>query len=199
MKKKITLLLFTLGIVFILYFLLLPEHEQLATQSSKIKNKVTAVLSGKDQDTVVDEKKDHLAPVIAITMPPIETIRVERFGRELLGEGRTLFANNERALTLINRYNEKWIEVLQEDQLRFHPHDTQVKIVPKQSYIQLEGSDKGRLVEDVLVTTHFPDGKTDTFMAKVDSESGNIIEAYGGRISEGPKARTPLYPSGELQ
>jgi hypothetical protein len=110
---------------------------------------------------------------------------VHLFGREVVGakdsEDFKVIQDLAEDLQIVNTYNREWKDFVMKEQMKHHPLDTKVTVATQESLIQLEGSGKGRLIEVALITTQFPDGRRYSFSAKVDSESGRIIETWGRR------------------
>ncbi|MBF0205480.1 MAG: hypothetical protein HQK53_01190 [Oligoflexia bacterium] len=125
----------------------------------------------------------------AIEREDVGDIHPIAYGRMVIGENLPPTLTFSQ-IKLVNYYNKDWKKNLEEESLRFHPPYTQVKVESKQSLIQIVGPREklghyyGRLIELVVVNTKFFNGLVQAFSARVDSESGKIIESWGGNIFE---------------
>jgi hypothetical protein len=84
---------------------------------------------------------------------------------------------------------------------RFSPKGTVVIFEKKASLLKItttENRHQGRFIEQVIITTKHPQGRTYSFSANVDSETGHIIQTWDKTIHDWPPQRDFFSPSGTL-
>lgn len=107
-----------------------------------------------------------------------------REDRVLIGDiQKKNYSDEDVPLSMINKINPNWKDVLGHELIRFQHNDTKVMIKEEFSIIQIQ-NEKGRYAEQVVVTYVLKNGATNSFRALVDSETGSILETWDKTIHE---------------
>ncbi len=109
---------------------------------------------------------------------------LQREDRVLIGEIQKKDYQDENVeLSMINKINPHWKEILGQEMLRFQNVDAKVMIKEEFPIIQIQKGE-GQYVEQVIITYLYSDGKIESFRALIDSESGKILETWDKTIRE---------------
>ncbi len=98
----------------------------------------------------------------------------------------------------INKFNEDWMELLEENLLKFQEPSTKVKISHQESIIFSQYG-KSRLAEKVVVQYLIHNQMVSSFNAYVDSQTGEIIGLPWGRTVSEKKFMPKIKPSGVIK
>ncbi len=85
-----------------------------------------------------------------------------------------LSPSNKKILSFTNKKNERWMDLAQDNLLRFQEPTTKVKIVPLEGVIFSQNG-KAKLAEKILVSYTNQSGLVSSFNVYVDSETGKMI------------------------
>lgn len=173
------------------------QEERLSNLEQKVSEQKKKFQSGEE----LKENEDNQNKV-SLTLPKDKEKRESTFlGRKVIGpnlEEIDKILETKGLLQMVNSYNFQWKKKLRDEILKFHPEGTLVEITVLDSYIQYEGSGKGRFVEKVMATTITLDGHKISFEGKIDSEGGEVIEAIGGTLCNRDKSIEKPILSGML-
>jgi hypothetical protein len=147
MKNKIKYLL--LIIPLFLFFLFYQK-----TEKGLSKNKLTGEKNPVQLDLVKDSKDNQ----------------INDFKRQII----YLSPANKKIISFINKKNERWLDLAQDNLLKFQEPSTKVKIVPLEGVI-FSKYGKAQLAEKILVSYINQNGLISSFNAYVDSETGRMI------------------------
>ncbi|MBF0300737.1 MAG: hypothetical protein HQK51_18630 [Oligoflexia bacterium] len=125
-------------------------------------------------------------------------LKVVRYGRRVLGLGVDRFKNDNKKLFMVNNYSEEWLDRLKSELKNSNNNKTRFSIEVEDSFIQLESNGLGRFVERVIISTTLSDGSSNSFSAKIDSETGKIIETWHANIFEFNEPKQIIQPSGTM-
>ena len=155
----------------------------------------------KELDTArVPTLKREIAAEQGSTAPSDEEISAEHKAKIiadnhfLLREERVLigdiqkrnYQDEDTLLEMTNKINPNWKDILGHELIRFQTEDTKVMIKEEFPIIQIS-NEKGRYVNQVIVTYIEKDGMTNSYRALVDSETGSVIETWDKTIHENLK------------
>ena len=115
-----------------------------------------------------------------------------RDNRILMGEADKKYEDENAQLSMVNRFNPKWKDIMGNALMRFQPEETKLMVKEEVPVIKIEGG-KGRLLEQVTITYLQKEGMRSSFKALVDSETGSIVETWDRTIHENTRK-----PRGEL-
>ena len=119
-------------------------------------------------------------------------------GRKIMGEDYILKTKTPEITVFLNEKSDDWTEKTASEILRFHDDDTELFIEHKKELIIL-GPKGARYVEQAVLTFVGPN-KRKGFSALIDSQTGKIIQAWGGDITENyGKRRGSRSPSAEAE
>jgi hypothetical protein len=107
------------------------------------------------------------------------------------------YEDENTPLEMMNKINPKWKNILGHELLRFQNNGTKVLIKEEFSIIQIK-EDKGRYVEQVIITYVLKNGSVNSYRALIDSDTGSIVETWDKTIHERPNNnKLILTPSSE--
>ena len=105
---------------------------------------------------------------------------------------------SKKITTFTNKKNDQWMNLLENNLLKFQEPSTSVKIVHLEGIIFSE-YDKARLAEKVLVSYSDQNGLISSFNAYVDSQTGQIIGLPWNKTVVENKNWPKLQPSGVIK
>ncbi len=91
-------------------------------------------------------------------------------------------ANSIDRLTIINRVNPKWRELLANNLLRYQPEDSKVIITNEHSVLKLIEKNRAQNLEHVLINYILANGRTSSFEGYADSESGELLKTWNREV-----------------
>jgi hypothetical protein len=103
----------------------------------------------------------------------------------------------KKRTTFINKKNDKWMDFLEENLLRFQDPTIKLKITHIEGVIFYQ-NEKSRLAEKVLVSFLNPNGLVSSFNAYVDPENGHIIGVPWNKTVVENKNFPNFSPSGVI-
>ena len=103
----------------------------------------------------------------------------------------------KKRTTFINKKNDKWMDFLEENLLRFQDPTVRIKITHLEGVIFYQ-DEKSRLAEKVLVSFFNSNGLVSSFNAYVDPENGQLVGLPWNRTVVENKNFPKLYPSGYI-
>ena len=116
---------------------------------------------------------------IASTSPSI----LQRENRILLGEVDPKYEDEATTLEMINSPKPNWKELMGAELMRFQSEGTKVMVKEEFSIIKITDN-KGRYIEQVIISYIVPNGKRNSFKAFVDSETGAVLDTWDNTIHE---------------
>ncbi len=103
--------------------------------------------------------------------------------RILTGEVDPKYEDSSTPLKMINEPKKNWKELMGHELMKFQVDGTKVMVKEEFSIIKIT-DDKGRYIEQVIVSYLVPNGKRNSFKAFVDSETGAVLETWDNTIHE---------------
>ena len=171
MRKKIKylLLLIPLFLIFLIY--LKPEKNFKKIELSGEKNPDKS-------DTVKIAEENH----------------IKDFKRQII----YLSPSSKKILSFTNKKNDRWMDLAQDNLLKFQEPSTKVKIVALEGVIFLKYG-KAQLAEKILVSYINQNGLISSFNAYVDSENGRMIGLPWNKTVVENKNIPRIQPSGVIK
>ena len=169
MKKNLKYLLPLLILVLVLIFNK-RSSEKLTYNNTK---KLTPINKGKTETPEPKIDKETNRKIIYLTPP------------------------TKKRTTVINKKNDRWMDLLEDNLLRFQDPTIKIKITHLEGVIFYQ-NEKSRLAEKVLVSFLNPNGLVSSFNAYVDPENGHIIGVPWNKTVVENKNFPKLYPSGVI-
>lgn len=204
MKKNI-LFIFSLFIaVFIFISVKYSNNDQNQSSSNEVyktfvkkSNKaITSYQTTKDEfkKAAISNKNQDRSPADEDSKPmPFQDLP-QRENRIIIGENAEKYKDSSSNLTMLNKPNKNWKELLGADLLRFQAEDTKVIIKEELSLIKVQ-EEKGLYAEQVIITYLLKNGDRTSYRALVDAESGLVLETWDKTIHERMrKRRADLAP-----
>ncbi|MBF0362934.1 MAG: hypothetical protein HQK49_18080 [Oligoflexia bacterium] len=158
------------------------------TKDFNLKDKISSTINKNERDFQKNKREKKEKNII-------------RYGRRVLGFGVHNLKNSEHKLYMVNNYNEEWLDKLRVElrNLYFNNNNNiNYSIEVDDSFIQLDSNGLGRFVERVIISTTTPEGITNSFNAKIDSETGKILESWHPNIFEFNHHKPKIRASGML-
>lgn len=125
------------------------------------------------------QTRSLLSRDIASTSPSTLT-RKERI---LVGEVDPKYEDESTSLNMLNYPHPNWKDLMGSELMKFQSQGTKVMVKKELSIIKI-ADEKGRFIEQVIISYLIPNGKRNSFKAFVDSETGAILETWDNTIHE---------------
>lgn len=163
MNKKILLLIGSIiAATIALYFI--QADEEIITDEfvtfTKVKEKISPAKTT-DKDLKIIGVKENTPTVVK---------------RKMIG------SSEDVDFTPLNNVSEQWKPNLLKNLFSFQAKDTKVLVKHSNSYLMIKDN-KGRYLEEIIVTYINSDGRVNGFTALVDSETGKIIRTWNKIIN----------------
>ena len=190
---KISLFLIIIAVTVVFFRFYWVDNIELSKESTSDKMELEKKLNDVkfDSEYKTYQKENRKITSHKTTISEFKKFRIRKYKKEdslkdraqikdrfLSGDKSKYYLENQAQLIFTNSINPNWDKDLSKSLFRFQDDKTKIIVNKIDSWIDVSENNNAKYVERVNIYFLMPDGGRKSFTAKIDSESGSILETW---------------------